>query len=92
MDERRRSERRQHDQLLTDKEVADLAKVPADTVKYWRRTGVLPYVRLGKHPRVWLSVFQKAFQKPVGLSSLEISGSHVEYVPLRALGGQHGKA
>lgn len=92
MDDRRKPDRRQQDQLLTDREVAELAKVPMYTVKYWRQTGVLPFVKLGKHPRVWLSVFQKAFQKPSNIVSLEIGDSLVECRPLRTLGGHHGQA
>jgi len=51
--------------LLTDKEVAGLAKVSTNTVKYWRLTGVLPFVKVGKHPRIWLSEFNRVFQKPL---------------------------
>lgn len=51
-------------ELLTDKEAADLAKVSISTVKYWRQTGLLPFVKVGKHPRIWLSEFNRVFQKP----------------------------
>lgn len=62
MDERRTADRRQKDQLLTDEEIADLAKVPVNTVRHWRQTGTLPFVRIGKHPRVWLSAFYGMFR------------------------------
>jgi excisionase family DNA binding protein len=52
------------DYLLTEQEVAGLAKVSINTVRYWRQTGMLPFVKVGKHPRIWLSVFNKTFQKP----------------------------
>ena len=55
------------DRLLTDKEVADMAKVSPNTVKYWRQTRILPFVKVGKHPRIWLSEFNRVFQKPVSL-------------------------
>ena len=53
-----------NDFLLTDKEVADLAKVRPNTVKYWRQKGLLPFVKVGKHPRTWLSDFNRVFKKP----------------------------
>jgi hypothetical protein len=68
------------DKLLTDKHVAALAEVSANTVKYWRQTGLLPFVKVGKHPRIWLSEFNKVFKKPVTINSLE------------TLGGRDGKA
>ena len=52
------------DKLLTDYQVAELAGVPVNTVRYWRQTSVLPFVKVGRHPRVWLSVFCKVFNKP----------------------------
>ena len=67
MTERRRSDRRyQHqDYLMTEHQVAEMAKVTVNTVRYWRQIGVLPSVKVGKHPRVWYSVFLKVFQKPL---------------------------
>ena len=56
------------DKLLTDQEVSTLANVSPNTVKYWRQTGVLPFVRVGRHPRVWLSEFNRIFKKPVKIS------------------------
>jgi len=64
--------------LLTDKDVAELAKVSPNTVKYWRQTGLLPFVKVGKHPRIWLSEFYRVFQKPITIE------------PLGTLGGKHG--
>ncbi len=66
MGERRKGERRRggQDRLLTDREVADMAGVSPNTVKYWRQTGTLPFVKVGRHPRVWRSVFQKLFHRP----------------------------
>ena len=52
------------DYLMTDKEVAGLASVSPHTVRHWRAAGILPFVKVGKCPRVWLSVFNKTFQKP----------------------------
>lgn len=67
MTERRRSDRRgeNQDRLLSDSQVGQLAGVPTLTVKYWRHAGVLPYVRVGKHPRIWYSDFLKVFKKPL---------------------------
>jgi DNA-binding transcriptional MerR regulator len=52
------------DELLTDKDVSERAKVSPNTVKYWRQIGLLPFVKVGKHPRIWLSDFNRVFQKP----------------------------
>jgi excisionase family DNA binding protein len=67
MTERRRSDRRtlNQDYLMTDDQVAQMAGVSVHTVRYWRQLGVLPFVKVGKHPRIWHSVFQKVFQKPL---------------------------
>ena len=50
--------------LLSDVEVALLAAVPVNTVRKWRQIGTLPYVKVGRHPRVWLSEFQRTFHQP----------------------------
>ena len=55
---------RHEDYLMTEQEVAGLASVSLSTVIYWRQMGILPSVKVGRHPRVWLSVFNKTFQKP----------------------------
>ena len=55
---------RAEDYLMTDTEIANLAKVPVGTVRYWRMTGIMPFVKVGRHPRIWLSTFQKVFEKP----------------------------
>ncbi len=52
------------DELMTYKQVGEEAQVPIETVKYWRQTGQLRVVKVGKHPRVWRSDFNKAFKKP----------------------------
>ncbi len=67
MTERRRSDRRgqNQDHLMSDSQVGQLVGVPTLTVKYWRHTGKLPYVRVGKHPRIWYSEFLKVFKKPL---------------------------
>lgn len=62
--DRRRVDRRNRDYLMSDKEVAEMAGVSVNTVCYWRLSGVLPFVKVGRHPRVWLSVFQKTFHQP----------------------------
>ncbi len=54
-----------NDRLLSDQQVAELAIVSINTVRYWRQIGKLPFVKVGKHPQVWLSVFNKVFGKPV---------------------------
>jgi len=68
------------DVLLTDQEAGEKAKVSPNTVKYWRQIGLLPFVKVGKHSRIWLSEFNKVFQKPDKIH------------PLRTLGGNDGKA
>jgi excisionase family DNA binding protein len=67
MTERRKSDRRgqNQDYLMSDDQVANLAGVPVSTVRHWRQVGVLPFVKVGRHPRVWHSIFQKVFQKPI---------------------------
>lgn len=56
------------DRLLTDNQVGELAQVTVNTVRYWRQTGLLPFVRVGRHPRVWLSEFNRIFKKPVKIT------------------------
>ena len=67
MTERRKNDRREQNQdyLMSDGQVAEMAMVPLNTVRYWRQLGVMPFVKVGKHPKVWFSVFQKVFQKPL---------------------------
>jgi len=57
-------ERQYEDYLMTDEEVARLVKVSINTVRYWRQMGILPFVKVGKHPRVWNSVLLEIFKKP----------------------------
>ena len=66
MAERRKGDRRKNNQdyLLDDKQVALMAGVPINTVSYWRLAGILPFVKVGRHPRVWFSDFQKTFRQP----------------------------
>lgn len=67
MEDRRKGDHREQnlDHLLSDEQVGQLAGVPSLTVKYWRHTGKLPYVKVGKHPRIWYSEFLKVFKKPL---------------------------
>ena len=76
MQERRSDDRRSagRDRLLADAEVARMVGVSTQTVKYWRHIGTLPYVRVGRHPRVWLSVFLGVFQKPTPQAQLDLAG------------------
>lgn len=92
MTERRGSDRRQdgRDRLLTDGQVAAMVGVSTSTVRYWRHVGTLPFVKVGKHTRVWLSEFQKVFRKPSQARSFEKETNPVKYSPLRTLGGSHG--
>jgi len=66
MSERRSGDRRRNgrDCLMTEAEVAVMAGVSPLTVKYWRRVGTLPFVRVGRHPRVWLSECLKFLRAP----------------------------
>ena len=66
MVERRNADRRNKNQdyLMTDGKIADMAGVSVHTVKYWRLIGTLPFVKVGRHPRIWFSVFKKVFHKP----------------------------
>ena len=76
MQERGSEDRRSagRDRLLADAEVARMVGVSTQTVKYWRHIGTLPYVRVGRHPRVWLSVFLGVFQKPTPQAQLDLGG------------------
>ena len=69
MTERRRNDRRSkhQDYLMSDDQVAQLAGVPVGSVRHWRQTGILPFIKVGRHPRVWHSVFQKVFQNPLSI-------------------------
>lgn len=63
MGERRnKGERRNH--LMSDKDVAEKAGVSVNTVRYWRQKGLLPFVKVGKYPKVWYSAFCTVFRKP----------------------------
>ncbi len=66
MSERRSGDRRNkiQNRLLSDKQVAELAGVPVNTVRKWRQIGTLPFVKVGRHPRVWMSEFEKTFHQP----------------------------
>ncbi len=70
MEDRRKNDRRFQDYLLTEEQVAELAKVSPHTVRHWRQAGMLPFVKVGKFPRVWYSVFLRVFQKPLTYSPL----------------------
>jgi hypothetical protein len=65
MTERRKNDRRIQDYLMTEGQVAEFAKVSANTVRHWRQAGMLPFVKVGKYPRIWASVFYQVFQKPL---------------------------
>jgi excisionase family DNA binding protein len=74
MDRRKPDRRNKHqDHLMSDAQVAELVGVSKHTVKYWRHAGTLPFVRVGRHPRIWFSVFQKVFHKPEGNGPWELS-------------------
>jgi len=94
MAERRSTDRRakNQDYLMTDGQVAEMAGVTSSTVRYWRHMGTLPFVKVGKHTRVWLSEFQKVFRKPSPSRAFEKGEDVVKYPSLRTLGGNHGKA
>ena len=63
VDRRKNIERRNF--LMSDKDIAEKAGVSPNTVRYWRQTGVLPFVKVGKYPRVWHSVFLQVFKIPL---------------------------
>jgi hypothetical protein len=65
MEDRRMKDRRTQDYLLTEEQVAKMARVPLNTIRYWRQVGKLPSVKVGKHPMVWHSVFLNVFKKPL---------------------------
>ena len=72
-EDRRRGDRRNRNQdhLLSDEQIARLAGVPVRTVRYWRNSGLLPFVKVGRHPRVWLSEFYQLFHKPAEKQAFE---------------------
>jgi len=67
-DRRKNGERRNY--LMTDQDVAEKVGVSPNTVRYWRQTGKLPFVRMGKYPRIWFSEFQKLFKNPLSHGAL----------------------
>jgi hypothetical protein len=93
--DRRKPDRRNpnQDQLLSDKQVALMAGVPVNTVSYWRLAGMLPFVKLGRHPRVWLSEFQKTFQQPKVNGPWEplTEGVKIQIQSARGIRRNHGK-
>jgi excisionase family DNA binding protein len=44
--------------FLSDAQIADLLSVPVATVGWWRRIGKLPYLRVGRYPRVRAADFE----------------------------------
>jgi len=92
MDERRKADRRQQDQLLTESQVAKMAAVSINTIRHWRQSRVLPSVKVGKHPMIWLSVFLRVFQSPMGISPLERAVLPVRMPSSGTLGGRHEQA
>ncbi len=68
---------------MTDEEVALMAKVPVRTVRFWRNSGTLPCVKVGRHPRIWLSDFQRTFHKPPDKGALEIEPDTVKIYSAR---------
>ena len=63
VDRRKTVERRNF--LMSDKDIAEKAGVSPNTDRYWRQTGARPFVKVGKYPRVWYSVFLQVFKKPL---------------------------
>jgi len=92
MDERRRTDRRQKDRLLTEHQVAEMAAVSINTIRHWRQSRVLPSVKVGKHPMIWLSVFLRVFQCTQGLSPLERAVLPARMPSSGTLGGRHESA
>jgi excisionase family DNA binding protein len=43
---------------LSDEQIAELLSVPVGTVGWWRRTGRLPYLKVGRYPRVRAADFE----------------------------------
>lgn len=87
MPDRRHSDRRNKNQdyLMTDSMIADLAGVSVHTVKYWRMMGTLPFVKVGRHPRIWFSVFQKTFHKPDANGPWELVEKPDKILPARSI-------
>lgn len=83
MSERRKNNRRKShsDYLMTDNQIAELAGVSINTVKYWRLAGTLEFVKVGRHPRIWFSAFQKVFHKPSENGYLE-SADNPDKIPV----------
>jgi len=54
--------------------VAEMVSVPVRTVRYWRLAGILPSIKVGRHPRIWMSAFQKVFHKPDAEGPWELAG------------------
>ncbi|MGA7741963.1 MAG: helix-turn-helix domain-containing protein [Polyangia bacterium] len=44
--------------FLSDTQIAEMLAVPVATVGWWRRTGRLPYLRVGRYPRVRAADFE----------------------------------
>ena len=91
MTERRGRDDRRHknqDYLMSDAQVGEMAGVPTGTVRYWRQIGVLPFVKVGRHPRIWFSEVQKVFKRPLPLGA----GGAGTMPVLGTLGGEYGKA
>ncbi len=87
MKDRRNGDRRRNgrDYLMTDEQVALMAGVSVRTVQYWRFVGILPSVKVGRHPRVWWSVFQKVFHKPSPNGAWEIAPDSVNMKTARGI-------
>jgi len=82
--ERRSGDRRREgrDRLMSETDAATLVGVSPNTIRYWRQIGTLPFVKVGKHPRVWLSVLLGVFQKPQGSGSFDSPRTAGKMVPV----------
>ena len=47
------------EKLLTEQEAADIARTTVYTIRYWRQTGRLGFIKPGKHPLIPVSVLKK---------------------------------
>src|SRR5258708_17469654 len=73
VENRRNMDRRRsgQDYLLSDEQVGRMAGAPLRTVRFWRNSGTLPFVKVGRHPMVWPSDLQRTLHNPSGKDVFE---------------------
>jgi hypothetical protein len=74
--ERRRTQNR----LLTESEAAKIARTTLNTVRYWRQTGRIAFIKPGRHPLIWASVLFNFLGKPESRDTIQAAWDRGEQI------------